>query len=110
MQALTPIQSHVVGVEPQIEQQLSEEARQLLLDAARDPRGRVHYLRLEITVLQTNQKDFLTDQCPRTLATWKAALDQLEGFGLVEPQGYKREVFAMTRRGYEVADRISSRG
>jgi hypothetical protein len=37
---------------------------------------------------------------------WQGALDELGNNGLVEPVGYKGEVFTLTRAGYEMADRL----
>ena len=44
---------------------------------------------------------------PRNRAIWEGALGELELQGLVTDAGHKREVFQLTRRGYEIAEIIN---
>ncbi|MCX7007662.1 MAG: DUF4062 domain-containing protein [Kiritimatiellaeota bacterium] len=84
---------------------LSREAQILIVEAAQDPNGSVLTLRhMQGSVVQTNGKNFVPDNNPRSAALWHAALEQLQACDLVEARGYKGEVFAVTHLGYEVAD------
>jgi hypothetical protein len=42
----------------------------------------------------------------RSEASWEAGLEELENAGLVEDLGHKREVFRLTRAGYDAADQL----
>ncbi len=87
---------------------LSQEAQILLKEASQDPNGNI--IQLEFIggfQIQTNNKTFGNDEGPRDEAVWKGALRELERFGLIMDRGYKREVFEITREGYQVAEIIS---
>lgn len=87
---------------------LSAEARQLLLEAAKDPNGTVLYIRtFGGAIVETNGKGFTKQGDPRSEAQWKAAIDDLTALGLLEPRGYKGEVFGITHAGYQAAERLS---
>lgn len=87
---------------------LSREAQALLKEASKDAHGMIlcHHTIGGFHV-QTNNKDFVGDSNPRNWAIWKSALEELENNSLVYSQGHKRELFHLTRRGYEVAEIIS---
>jgi hypothetical protein len=55
-------------------------------------------------LIQTNQKSFVEENTPRSRAIWEAALQELEAAGLIADRGYKREIFEVTRQGYDVAE------
>ena len=84
---------------------LSEEALQLLLEASQDNDGTVMKLwsTAGLTV-QTNGKNLVEDQDPRSQARWESAVKQLASEELIQDRGDKGEVFAMTEEGYKVAD------
>ncbi len=42
----------------------------------------------------------------RSEARWEAGLEQVERFGFVEDLGHKREVFRLTRAGFDLADQL----
>lgn len=44
----------------------------------------------------------------RDQAVWKGAVDELDRYGLINDRGYKREVFEVTREGFEAIDRRRS--
>jgi hypothetical protein len=86
---------------------LSDEAKQLLIEASKSPDGTI----LRITTkedlsIQTNNKNFVHEDDPRSEATWQNALKQLVENGFIEDRGYKGEVFAVTQKGYEYADNL----
>jgi hypothetical protein len=56
--------------------------------------------------LSSNNILFNRPDNSRSESTWEGGLDQLETCGLVEALGMKREVFRVTRSGYESADQL----
>lgn len=88
---------------------LSNEAAELLSEAAKDRTGRIMVLRhMGGTLVQTNGKSFATEGDPRSEAIWEGAVSELEAEYLIEARSYKREVFAITSRGYQVADGLAN--
>lgn len=86
---------------------LSEEAKRLLVEASQDQTGNILKLRhSEGFAVQTNGKDFVADNSPRTIALWESAVDELEAKRLIEDRGYKGEVYSITNSGYQVADAL----
>jgi len=87
--------------------ELSDEAKELLIEASKSPDGRIMKLRTSqgLTV-QTNNKGFIGRRDARLEAIWEDAVKQLFENGLIEDKGYKGEVFAVTRLGYEYADKL----
>ncbi len=89
---------------------ISREATELLIEAAQDPAGMVMNLKvMGGPIIQTNRKSFVEPGNPRSRAAWEGAIQELCGYNLLEPKGYKGEVFGVTRLGYEVADILSPR-
>lgn len=88
---------------------LSHEAQILLKEASQDKSGII--MRLEYIggfTVQSNDKDFVGgDNNPRTHAIWEGAIEELEKFGLIKDKGYKREVFAITKTGFDLAELIT---
>ena len=84
---------------------LSPEAAQILKVASKDPSGRIMVLRLRAgLMIQTNGVSFTKQGDPRSEALWLGAISELEIQVYVEARGQKREVFAVTSLGYQVAD------
>jgi hypothetical protein len=82
---------------------LSNEARILLTEASQDRHGYILYLQNN-DCFQTNGKDLCLDKSARSVARWKDALDTLRSYELIEERGYRGETFALTARGFEIAD------
>lgn len=109
VESLGEVYDSVTEVEPSIEEQLSSEARQLLM-AAMQGHGDIGYAQwMDGSSLHAGPIEFLEDYSPRKEAIWKGALDELLNFKLAEDRGYQGEVFRLTRAGWETAERISSR-
>jgi hypothetical protein len=93
--------------------QLSDEAKTLLIEAAKDRHGQI--LRAEgdlggrTTEFQTNGQTFGEQGNPRSTAAWEAGLRQLESQNLIEDQGHTREVFPVTDKGYKLADALGAK-
>lgn len=86
---------------------LSEQAATLLLEAAKSDGMILVATYINGQRIQANGKNFVQDATRREIAKWEAAIDQLEELGLIVARGYKREIFEMTAKGYEVADSAS---
>ncbi|MBS1660708.1 MAG: DUF4062 domain-containing protein [Bacteroidetes bacterium] len=87
---------------------LSDDAKELLLEGAKDVAGQiVKVAYLNGGTLSTNDKEFLTDGSPRTLARWESALDELISFDFVNRPSPDAEVFSMTNKGYTFADSLT---
>lgn len=91
------------------EPSLSDDAKELLLEASNDPNGNiVKLILLDGTTLQTNSFDFLTNGGAREEVRWEAALNELIDRRLVEIIGFKDEVFRVTHLGYQIADLLKN--
>lgn len=94
------------------EQQLSNEARELLLEAVKDSSGQVIKVRTSggLTV-QTNKKNLVTaPHDARCQALWEGAVDELVEHDLIADVGYEGKVFGVTRTGFGLADRLAQNG
>lgn len=83
---------------------LSREAIALLHEATQDQQGIV--LKLAVMggpYIQTNGKNFVEPNNPRSRATWEGVIKELCQHDLLEPRGSKGQVFGVTRLGYEIA-------
>jgi len=97
--------AHLVPMPPASEHQLSDEAIQILIAASQDKQGIIMALRVSSGYfIKTNGQVFGHDPSPRIQALWKAALEELANDDCIEPRGVKGEIFAITNKGYEVAD------
>ena len=77
----------------------------MLIEASQSPDGRIMRFRTNRGLtIQTNKKGFVGERNARLEAIWEDALNQLVENNLIEDKGYKGEVFAVTRLGYEYAD------
>lgn len=87
---------------------LSKEAQVLLKEAAADSSGLVLFERYGASVdLHTNGVSLLTSKDDhRALALWESALEELLNDGLLVSRGERREVFEITKQGYDVAKHI----
>lgn len=86
---------------------LTEKAVKLLKEAVQDKNGSIFFLKsFRGAAIQTNGKNLMKNESPREAAEWKAALEDLLSFRLIEERGYKGETFAITREGYDYAEQI----
>lgn len=96
---------------PEIEDKvdLSTEAKTLLIEGSEDPHGRIMNLSfIGGFEVQTNRKKLNEDNSPRTQAKWASAIEQLSTNDLIRDVGYKGEIYALTTKGYEIADLLKS--
>ncbi len=86
---------------------LSNEAKMLLQEAAKDSVGQILMITsLEGTEIQTNHTVMNSNKIGKDVAVWKAALDELKSNKLAVAVGYKNEIFQLTKYGYEVSEKI----
>ena len=91
-----------------VDERLSDEAKRLLTEAAKDGNGTIIHMRyIGGEAIQTNGINFADSKDRRSIARWEAALEQLQSEELIIARGYKGEMFEMTDKGYEVADKLS---
>ena len=84
---------------------LSREAQVLLKEAASD--GQILHMHfIGGTAIQAGGKNLVEDSA-RSVAIWEGALSELEKGGLVRCANSKREVFRVTRDGYDLADQLN---
>jgi hypothetical protein len=94
-----------------VEEPLSEEAKYLLIEAAKDPNGNILMHRAFGGLgLQVNKKKFTEPGNPRAEARWEAALEELINGGFVKPYGDQGVIFKITDAGYRLADRFEKNG
>ncbi len=88
---------------------LSDEAKELLVAAANDPTGRLMRIQhMGGLIVQASGRNFAKEGDARSEARWEGVIKELEGHGLIEDRGFKREVFAVTDEGFRVADLLRS--
>ena len=86
---------------------LSDEAKCLLTEAAKDAVGQILVINsLEGVDIQTNNKIMNTDKIGKSAAIWKEAVSEVENNQLIMAVGNKNEIFQLTRLGYEVSEKI----
>jgi len=83
---------------------LSREAQELLRAAASTDGNIMHMRFLGGEQIQAGRRAFIEERDPRSVATWEGALGDLVNSGFVKPIGTKREMFNVTREGYEFYD------
>ena len=88
--------------------QLSNDAKELLLEAARDPAAMILIIRtMGGAKIQTNAKLFGERGNRRSEARWEQAISDLQAFSLVEDRLGKGQGFAVTHAGFELAAKLA---
>ena len=59
---------------------------------------------MEGLLIQTNGKEMVGNNNPRNIAIWEAVIKELERNRLIQDRGHKREVFGLTKDGYDIAE------
>jgi hypothetical protein len=89
---------------------LSDEARHVLMEAAKDGQGTVLMTKtMHGFELQANGMQLVDGNSPRIEAAYREAVKELVNRGLLEDRGGKGEVFAVTHGGWSLADVLSKR-
>lgn len=83
---------------------VTSDAEALIIEIAADPDGALSRSRgMHGFSVSTNQRQFITPEDPRSEARWEAAIEELEGLGLIRDKGDRRERFKITDAGYRLA-------
>jgi arginyl-tRNA synthetase len=87
---------------------ISDEALQILSEMAEDPTGTLTaIMMLGGFMFQTNHKNFGAERNDtRKTALLSGIIDELEQYGLIKANSPKREMFSITRDGFNVADKL----
>jgi nucleoside 2-deoxyribosyltransferase len=84
---------------------VTEDARELLLEAVQDKSGAVMKLgTMGRTHVTTNGREFTEMGNVRSEARWRSAVDELHRLGFLEDRAGKGEVFFVTDAGYRAVD------
>ncbi len=87
--------------------QLSEEAKILLKEGSADMKGVILHLdSLDVSMIQTNNKKLFSGTDPKERAIWSGAMEELEKNGLIKAKNHKKQVYELTRKGYEIANTL----
>jgi len=93
-----------------IEPSLNDEAKELLIEAAKDKTGYIMKIRTTGgTAIQTNGKNLIPDQTPRIVAKWEHALNELYEAEFIEDRGHEGESFKVTHKGYNYAEKLQDK-
>ena len=60
------------------------------------------------TTVQSNDQVFTDDTNARSIALWEGAIEELEASGYVKAGSDAREVFSLTRKGFEAGDALKA--
>lgn len=86
---------------------LSKEAAFLLKECAADSSATIMNVSyIGGHTIQVRGKNLIEEGNERSRAIWTSALSELESLDYIEPMSTKRELFRITRAGYEAADRL----
>ncbi len=112
-EGIETVEDEITKTDPPLSQLLSKEAVQLLAAACSSKENRaviMHIRTMGGVYIQAASKQMIPTDDPRSVALWKGALEELEQFGLIEALSHKREVFEVTRKGWEVFDQLPAIG
>ena len=88
--------------------EISDDAAQLLTEAAQDPTASIMRLRTwDGLGFRTNGKQMAERGNPKSEARWDAALRDLIRLGLLQQSDNKGEVFTVTHDGFNAAERLT---
>lgn len=86
---------------------LSHEAKILLKEGSEDSHGEIICIRYSGGIeIRTNGRNLVTEKTIKEFAKWEGAINELQSYDLIVDRGYKGEVFAVTREGFELAETI----
>lgn len=100
------IGANVPSVAPAVIPTLSREASELLKTAVAAGGDIMVIAFLGGSAVQTGGRNFVESGNPRSRAIWEGAVGELEQQGFIQSSDPKRQVFRVTRKGYDMADLI----
>ncbi len=87
---------------------MSREAQMLLKEASLSKDGVIIQLSyMGGFLVQSNERAFAADASAKEQAVWEGAIDELEKLDLIKDRGNNRELFGITRYGYQIAEMIA---
>jgi hypothetical protein len=87
----------------------SEQEKLLIVEMSKDPSGIAFKIATQSGFsVQTNGKNIATDYTSRVRAEWDELFDNLLYKSIIQERGYKNEVFALTAKGYKIADSLKA--
>jgi hypothetical protein len=86
--------------------ELSAEAKAILKAAAAGDGRIMHLSSLGGMDIHAGGKSMIPDRDARTIARWEGGLEDLQRRRYIKDVGHKREIFEVTREGYEAADEM----
>lgn len=90
---------------------LSAEALRLLTAAANSKDGLIMFFQTHGGAhVKAGHVNMVENESARESARWKAAIEELEGFALIEATSFKREVFRLSHAGWEAAEQLFRTG
>lgn len=88
---------------------LSNEAKRLLIEAAKDPNGQILIsTTFDGTQIFTNGNKMNEKDNGKCIAIWEDAIGELVDKELAKASNLNKDVFRLTRQGYELAEKYSS--
>ena len=87
----------------------SREGELLLKEAVLDHAGRIYRIQ-DVSGgvrIQTHGKSFTNSDNPREVALWEDVLAELEVSGLIRQNGSGRQVFSVTKRGFDLGELLN---
>lgn len=92
-----------------VSEELSEEAKTILLAAASSEDGQVFVHQVMSGYeIHANYKQLIPEQNPRVAARWVDGIEELQRRRYITDTGHKGESFRVTKEGYEAADSLSA--
>ena len=88
--------------------EISDDAVEILIEAAKDPQGHIDNLSfIGGTRIATNGKIFVDqNSSKREVARWKSVLEELSSNFLIESLNYENSIYEVTHRGYEFIESL----
>lgn len=105
----SPVSSELLGEHPTGPglSELSAEAKQILIGVSQDPDGKLTVVEIpEDMIISTNGKDLGNFKNPRSRATWKAAIAELESHEFLQRESKTK--YSISTRGYQAAERLKN--
>jgi len=88
---------------------LRPEAKELLLEAVKDPNGEIlNISSIGGRSISANKRNFIMSEEPRERARWEEALIEIEDKRLISSPNSKRQIFRVTNLGYSIADKLGA--
>ena len=93
------------------ESQLSEDAKELLIEATKDRHGLILVARMNVgKIIQTHSKQFAKQGDRRSEARWEQAMGELIEYGFIQDPTGSGKSYEVTHLGFQAADELTKQG